>query len=242
MENRSYGEIIGSSHAPYINGLARGCGSAANFYAEGHPSLPNYLAMTSGSTHGVSDDGAPDKHPLAAASIFSVLSGGASRSLQESMPSNCLTTNAGDYVAKHNPQTYYTNARADCSRYDVPLGNSPDLSARFTFVTPNLVNDMHDGTIEQGDAWLAKFLPQMFSSAEYRAGRTAVFLTWDEDNEASGNHIATLVIAPSVVPGTKATARFDHYAMLRSTEEMLGVRPLLGSAASAADLRRAFNL
>jgi hypothetical protein len=242
MENHSYDQIIGSSDAPYINQLAAQHGLATNFVAESHPSLPNYIAMTSGSTQGISDDGDPSAHPLDVPSLFSLLPGGGSRSLLESMPSNCYRSDDGDYVIHHNPQAYYVNLGGDCGTYNVPLGDPPDLSARFTFVTPNLIHDMHDGTVADGDTWLSTFTPKVLSSAEYAAGRTAVFITWDEDDLFSANHVATLVIAPSVAPGTRVDAKLDHYAMLRATQEMLGVTPLLGSAATAADLRTPFNL
>jgi hypothetical protein len=242
MENHSYDQIIGSSDAPYINQLAAQHGLATNFHAESHPSLPNYIAMTSGSTQGIVDDDPPADHPLDVPSIFSLLPAGGSRSLQESMPTNCAKADSGEYAVRHNPQAYFVNLAGDCGQFNVPLGDTPDLSARFTFVTPNLIHDMHDGTVSDGDTWLSTFTPSVLSSAEYAAGRTAVFLTWDEDDQLGDNHVATLVIAPSVAPGTKATARLDHYALLRATQEMLGVTPLLGSAATAADLRTAFNL
>jgi len=242
MENHSYDDIIGSSDAPYINRLAAEHGLAANFFAETHPSLPNYIAMTSGSTQGIADDNPPADHPLDVPSIFSLLPAGASRSLQESMPSNCLRTNSGEYAVRHNPQAYYVNLGGDCAAYNVPLADPPDLSAQFTFVTPNLIHDMHDGTVGEGDSWLSVFVPKLLSSAEYAAGRTALFVTWDEADLLGPNHIPTLVIAPSVAPGTTVAARLDHYAMLRATQEMLGVTPLLGGAATAADLRTPFNL
>jgi hypothetical protein len=215
---------------------------ATNFYAEGHPSLPNYIAMTSGSKLGIADDNPPADHPLDVPSIFSLLPEGGSRSLEESMPSNCRRTDAGNYAVRHNPQAYYTNLGSDCAQYNVPLTDPPDLSARFTFVTPNLINDMHDGTIADGDAWLSSFVPKVLASAEYSAGHAAVFITWDEDDRVSGNHVPTLVIAPSVVPGTQVSVRLDHYSLLRATQEMLNVTPLLGSAASAADMRAPFGL
>src|SRR5436305_2800289 len=114
MENHSYDQIIGSSDAPYINRLAGEHGLATNFYAEAHPSLPNYIAMSSGSTQGIDDDDDPDSHPLDVPSIFSVLPGGGSRSLLESMPSNCARADAGDYAVRHNPQAYYVNLGGDC--------------------------------------------------------------------------------------------------------------------------------
>lgn len=242
MENHGYDEIVGSSDAPYINQLAGQHGLATNFYAESHPSLPNYIAMTSGATQGIADDNPPADHPLDVPSMFSLLPGGGSRSLQESMPANCAKTDSGEYAVKHNPQAYYVNLGSDCAEYNVPLTDPPDLSARFTFVTPNLVHDMHDGTVADGDSWLATFVPKVLASAEYAAGRAALFVTWDEDNLLSGNHVPTLVIAPSVPPGTTVAARLDHYAMLRATQEMLGLTPLLGAAATAADMRTPFNL
>ena len=242
LENHSYEQIIGASDAPYINQLATQHGLASNFYAESHPSLPNYIAMTSGSTQGIGDDDPPSAHRLNVPSIFSLLPGGGSRSLEESMPSNCLQTDSGEYAVRHNPQAYYVNLAGDCDRYNVALSDPPDLSARFTFVTPNLIHDMHDGTVADGDSWMSSFMPKLLSSDEYAAGRTALFVTWDEDDDLSGNHIPTLVIAPSVAPGTTVADRFDHYSMLRATQEMLGVGPLLGSAATAADMRTPFNL
>ena len=69
---------------------------------------------------------------------------------------------------------------------------------------------MHNGTIADGDSWLSTFVPNVLSSPEYAANRTAVFVTWDEDDNSPDNHILTLVIAPSVVPGTKVATRLDH--------------------------------
>ena len=240
MENKARAEIIKSPSAPYVNELAAQCGSAANFFAEGHPSLPNYIAMTSGSTHGITDDNLPSSHRLNVPSIFSQL-GRSWRALQESMPSNCRHTAAGEYAPRHNPATYYTNIARACATQDVPLTTRPDLSARFTFVTPNLCNDTHDCSVATGDHWLRSFLGKIFASAEYNAGKTAVFLTWDEDDSSSSNHIATIVATQSVRPGTAPSPRFNHYSMLRTTEEMLDLG-LVGDAARATSMRSAFGI
>jgi hypothetical protein len=240
MENKAASQIIGSSSAPYINSLAARCASATNFFAETHPSLPNYLAMTSGGTQGVTDDAAPSAHPIGAESIFSQLGGGW-RSLQESMPSNCAKTSSGQYAVKHNPAAYYTNLGATCAQQDVPLTNPPDMSARFTFVTPNMCSDMHDCNVGQGDTWLATWMPRFLNSPEYRSGKTAIFLTFDEDDMSANNHIATLVISPSTPAGMTDGAQYNHYSMLRSTEEMLGL-PALGGGVMAPSLRAAFRL
>jgi phosphatidylinositol-3-phosphatase len=235
FENKGYGSIIGSPDAPYINSLAQACGLATNFFAEAHPSLPNYIAMTSGSTQGITDDSAPSSHPLSVPSIFSQLGSGW-RSLQESMPSNCQKSNSGDYAVRHNPAAYYTNI--DCAAQDVPLGATPDLSAKFTFITPNLCNDMHDCSVKTGDAWLSGFMSKLLSSSEYQAGGTAVFITWDEEGD---NHVATLVVSPYTSAGAEAGLVYNHYSMLRTTEELLGLGTL-GNASFALSMRSAFGL
>jgi hypothetical protein len=248
FENKRYDEIIGSPDAPYLNSIAGLCGSAASFFAEAHPSLPNYIAMTSGSTQGITDDGGPSSDPLAVSSLFSQLGSGW-RSLEEGMPSNCDLSDSGDYAVRHDPAAYYTNIRAQCAQQDVPLGATPDVSARFTFVTPNLCHDMHSSSctsdstteVQAGDQWLSHFLPSVLASPEYRAGRTAVFITWDEDDYSSTQHVATLVVAPTVPAGSAPTLTFDHYSLLRTTEEMLGL-PLLGNAAGASSMRASFHL
>jgi phosphatidylinositol-3-phosphatase len=151
FENHAFGEIIGSSAAPYINGLASQCGLATAYKAVSHPSLPNYIAMTCGSTQGITDDSLPSSHPLTAASIFSQTVTGGWKSLEESMPTNCDLTDAKPHAVRHNPATYYTNIRADCAGQDIPLGGIPDISSRFTLVTPNLCNDMRDCSVSTGD-------------------------------------------------------------------------------------------
>jgi hypothetical protein len=238
FENQDYGSVIGSLNAPYTNLLADQCGLATNFFAETHPSLPNYIAMTSGSTQGITDDGDPTAHPLSVPSIFSQVDDW--RSLQESMPSNCLQTDSGEYAVRHNPATYYTNI--DCANRDVPLAAVPDLSARFTFVTPNLCNDTHDCSVATGDAWLSAFLPSVLTDHEYREGETVVFITWDEDNDGAMNHIPTLVLSRFTPAGARSADLYNHYSLLRTTEELLGIDEFLGEAATAPSMREAFGL
>jgi hypothetical protein len=248
MENKPYGSVIGNSSAPYENAIAHQCAMSTNYYGITHPSLPNYLAATGGSTFNVTDDASPASHPIDAPSLFSQLTaaGKSSRSYEESMPTNCATTSASPYAVKHNPAAYYTNIRAICATSDVPLdGNfDRDIAAgtlpAFSFVTPNLCNDMHDCSVATGDAWLAKWIPMIVSGPNYRAGDTMIVLTWDEGSGTS-NQIPTVVVAPSARPGTVASTRLDHYALLGSTEDVLGVARL-GAAVGAPSLVSAFGL
>lgn len=240
MENRGFGDVVGSPAAPYLASVARACGLATGYAGVAHPSLPNYLAMTSGSTHGVGDDADPAAHPISGPSIFSLL-GSDWRSLQESMPASCDRAGAGEYAVKHSPAAYYTSLTAACAAHDVPLAASPDISARFTLLTPNLCHDMHDCSTAAGDGWLASELPLLLDSPTYRAGHTAIFTTWDE-NDSGGSTVPTYVLAPSVRPGTQVSTAFTHYSLLRTTEELLELSPLLGAAAQAPSMVAPFGL
>ena len=258
MENHSYGDIIGSGQAPYINSLAGQCGLATNYHNITHPSLPNYIAATSGlalsSLKPFTSDCNPTKScSTSAPSIFGQVSW---KAYEESMPSNCALKNSGEYAVRHNPPPYYTSLTT-CSTNDVPYSKlASDLSSgslpAFSFVTPNLIDDMHDGTVAQGDSWLSHNLPTILNSSEYTSGSTAVVVTWDEGEGGSSNdcatnttdigcHVATLVVSPSTVAGTKPSTLFNHYSLLGTTEQLLGV-PKLGQAASASSMVTAFNL
>jgi hypothetical protein len=172
------------------------------------------------------------------------------------MPSNCATSNSGPYAVRHNPPPYYTTL-SGCATNDVPYTQlATDLASNtlpaFSFITPNVISDMHDGTIAQGDAWLATNLPTIFNSTAYQSGTTAVFLTWDEGEGGTSNdcatnttdigcHVATIVISPSTVPGTTSPTLFNHYSLLATAEQLLGL-PALGNASSFPTMTAAFNL
>jgi acid phosphatase len=242
MENRGFDQVAGDpSAAPYLAGLGRECGLATGYSGVAHPSLPNYLALTSGSTHGITDDGGPSTHPVTGPSIFSLLGPGW-RSLQESMPSPCDHSSGGDYATKHNPAVYFTSIAAACPAQDVPMDDAaPDVGARFTLITPNLCNDGHNCSTAAADHWLSSELPLILDGPEYRSGTAVVFVTWDE-NDAGGTRVPTYVVAPSVPPGLRVGATFDHYSLLRTAEELLRLRPLLGAAAMAPSMKAAFHL
>jgi phosphatidylinositol-3-phosphatase len=256
MENHSYGTVIGSPHAPYLNTLAKECGLATNYHNISHPSLPNYLGATSGlpPSQLPGKDCGTQNCGTTAPSIFG--QGETWRAYQESMPSSCDRSNSGEYAARHNPPPYYKSL-AGCAKYDVPFSQlASDLAGQqlpaFSFITPNLIDDMHDGTVAQGDAWLSRALPQIFASPQYRNGSTAVFVTWDEGEGGHtsncvanttdvGCHVATLVISPSTVPGTRSATLFNHYSLLGTAEQLLGL-PRLGQAAAYQTMVSAFRL
>ena len=142
------------------------------------------------------------------------------------VPSNCYPADSGEYAVRHNLPPYYTTL-SGCSTYDMSytqlatdLANSalPAISS----ITPNLIDDMHDGTVADGDTRLATNLPMIFNNAEYLSGTVAVFLTWDEGEGGKsqdcvtntsdvGCHVATIEISASAIPGTASPTRFNHY-------------------------------
>jgi hypothetical protein len=238
LENEGY-SVMGSPSAPYLNSLANKCGLATNDDAVSHPSLPNYIALTSGSTQGITDDDEPSVHPLAVPSIFSQL-GNNWRSLDESMPSNCDRVTSGTYAARHNPAVYYTTL-ASCQQNDVPMTYPLDLSSAFTFITPNICDDMHSCPVATGDKWLQRVVPLILRSSQYQSKSLVLFITFDENTLQSSNRVPTLVIAPSVPRGERVATPFTHYSLLRTSESLLHLS-YLGGAQSARSMVLPFHL
>lgn len=259
MENHSYDEIVGSSSAPYLNSLARACGLATNYHNITHPSLPNYIAATSGLGGRALQPFRADCTPSAACStrsrsLFAQVPSW--RAYQESMPVACDRENSGEYAPRHNPPPYYRTL-AGCARRDVRLRRLwSDLAASslpaFSFITPNLCHDTHDCPVSTGDRWLAAVVPRILSSRAYRAGHTVLFITWDEGEGGTatacatnqrdvGCHVATVVVSPSTPAGRRSSRLFNHYSLLRTTDELLG-RPPLGRAARAPSMAKPFGL
>ena len=254
-ENHSYSSIIGSTSAPTINSYAQSCGKATNYQALTHPSLPNYMASTSGVSY-ASSPWSSDCSPSVSCStannnIFNQVGPTHWKSYAESMTSNC--SGSGPSVAsRHIPAEYYTNLASSCATNVVPLGTTTsgalhaDVAAgtipTFTTVTPNQINNMHDGTITQGDNWLSTWIPVITSGPDYQSGHLTILIVWDEGS-GSGNiasTVAMLAISPYVVPGTSSATAFTHYSLLKAAEDVAGVSEL-GLAATANSLRTAFG-
>ncbi|HEV7585564.1 MAG TPA: alkaline phosphatase family protein [Solirubrobacteraceae bacterium] len=246
MENADYGEVIGSSQAPYANRLARSYGLATKSYAITHPSLPNYLALTSGSAHGVTSD-CTDCH-FAARNIVDQLeaahiSWGA---YLEDMPAPCFRgASAGGYAKKHNPFIYYDDIARSSSRCRRLVGFaqlSSDLRAgrlpTFAWITPNLCDDGHDCGVAAGDRFLARTVPALLHEL---GPHGFVVVTWDEGGSESGccgvahgGHVATILAGPDVRRGARYAQPVDHYGVLGTIEQALGLPPLAGAANPAS--------
>jgi phospholipase C len=247
MENHSYSAVARSS--PYLNALAHRCGLASNYVAATHPSLPNYLALTSGSTHGIFTD--CTSCTVRSSSIFEQVGAAGWRSYEESMPRAGFTGgSSGAYAKKHNPAAYYTKISGAYRHNAVPLGTATagalasDLRAgelrRYSFITPNLCHDEHDCSVATGDGWLRLWVPKIVQSPAYVSGGTALFITYDE-GEGLDQRVYTVVVSPYTKPATLSGARFTHYSQLRTTEGLLGLG-CLGRACRATSMAGAFGL
>ena len=251
-ENRSVSDV--GAHMPFLMSRARAYGTATKFYAISHPSLPNYLVLAGGSTFGVADDADPAAHRLHGPSLFGqlVAAGRTAKTYAEEMPSNCALRNQGTYAVRHNPWTYFDDRaeRAACNKFDVPSG-SPNAGALLNDVTagklptfgllvPGVCNDGHDCSAARADDWLRSWLPIIMKGPEFTSRRLAIVITWDEDDDHSGNRVPLMVIYPSL-KGKQVTTRLDHYGLSASIARTAGTSPLR-RADKSADVLAAFGL
>jgi acid phosphatase len=239
-ENHSFNEIIGSSSAPYINSLASQGALFTDSFAIGHPSEPNYLALFSGSTQGVTSDSCP--HTFSANNLGNEVrtAGGSFTGYSESLPSDGSTVcTSGEYARKHSPWVNFSDLPSSTNlRFsDFPASTSFASLPTVSFVIPNLLDDMHDGTIQQGDTWLKNNIDAYAQWA--KANDSLLIVTWDEDDSSQANQVATLFVGAHVTPGDYSE-HITHYSVLRTIEDMYGVTHL-GSAASATTITDVWN-
>lgn len=242
FENHSYDQIIRNPYAPTLNAMARKYALLTRYHAVARPSLPNYLALVSGSTQGLTTTCTECVFDATNLTDTIEASGRTWKTYAEGLPEPGFTgAQSGSYVKRHNPFLYFTSvvSRPDRLRRIVPYKQfATDLARRrlphFSLVVPDLCNGMHDCSIEQGDAWLADFLTPLLASRQLAGG--AVVVTFDEgrkeDRVNIGGHIATLILGPTVRPGSRSTTRLTHYALLRTIEDAWEL-PHLGRAATA---------
>jgi acid phosphatase len=252
MENHEFGSIVGNVQAPYINFLIRHYGLATNYTAVGHPSEPNYLALWAGSTFGVHDDGI---HNIAARNLADQMAAGGKtwHVYAQDLPRTCSTVSSaygrvdllgapGWYARKHEPAISFTNiARSSlrCSKI-TRLSTFSPIAANFELIVPNMANDMHDGSIAQGDAFLRAFVPRITGRTSF--ANSLLVITWDEGSSSlgGGGRVATLVISPREKGRFISAIPHNHYSLLRTIQDSwrLGC---LNNTCSANDLREFFR-
>lgn len=238
FENKARGSVLGSRSAPTFNSLASRYAVLAGYRGVTHPSLPNYLALVSGSTQGITDD------------CNSCSTGG--RSLADTLEAKGRTWKAyaeglpragwagaamGRYVKRHVPFLYFRRVASQPARMRnvVPLAAfSRDLAAQrlpdFSLVVPDMCHNMHDCPVSTGDAWLKRFVAPLLKSREL--ANSAIFVVFDE-SEAADPRVAALALGPLVRPGSVYAQATSHYGLLRTIEDAWQL-PRLGRSARVA--------
>jgi phosphatidylinositol-3-phosphatase len=232
FENKSRGDIVGSRAAPAFNDFARRGAALTGYRGVTHPSLPNYLALVSGSTHGIMTDCTACTVPGPSLADALEARGRTWKTYAEGLPRPGWTGVArGRYVKRHVPFLYFRRVLALPARLRriVPLAQlSRDLAARslpdFALVIPDMCHDMHDCPVATGDAWLRRFLPPLL-----RLPNSVVFVVFDE-SDSPDPRIAGFAIGPSVRAASRFRPTTSHYGLLRTIEDAWSL-PRLGRSA-----------
>ncbi|HZP53534.1 alkaline phosphatase family protein [Actinocrinis sp.] len=237
-ENHSYSDVIGSSSAPYINALAAQGANFTQSFAITHPSEPNYLALFAGSTEGLSSDSCPHTYSTANLGSELIAAGLTFTGYSESMPSDGYTgCTSGEYARKHNPWSNFTNVPSADNRTFAAFPTDYSTLPAVSIVVPNLLDDMHDGTVAQGDTWLQNNIDGYAQWA--KTHNSDLIVTWDEDDNSSNNQIPTIAVGAHVKPGTYGET-INHYNVLRTIEDFYNLG-YAGSSSSATPITDAFT-
>jgi len=237
MENASLARALA---APGVATLASTYRVATNYHAVARPSLPNYLALTSGSTWGVTDD---DYHVLPAGGLGAQLSaaGVPWRAYMEGLSGAGCVQSPYPYAIKHNPFAYYGGA---CPENVAPLDAlDADLAGdapQFAWITPGLCHDGHDCPLAEAGAWLAQLVARIVASASFRE-HGVLFVVWDEGDGGDETNLVPLIVVTPDPVARRSAERYDHYSLLATIEDTFGL-PRLGAAAGARPLTDLLSL
>jgi hypothetical protein len=264
MENESLSSIKGSTNAPYINNvLLPQASHCEQYYAIGHPSLPNYLWLEAGTNFGIANDNPPSSNHQATANHLVRLLNNAGvswKTYQENISGTTLPlSDSYPYAPKHNPFVYFDDVTGMLNpnfAYGIahirPYSElARDLTnqtiAAYNFITPNLCNDMHDSCapvsnmILQGDNWLATEIPKIMSSSAY-TNNGVIFIVWDESQGTGSPSIGLICLSPLAKGnGYASNVQYTHSSLLRTVQEIFNVTPLIRDAANASNLSDLFK-
>jgi phosphatidylinositol-3-phosphatase len=241
FENKNPTAVIGSPDAPYLTSLSKAGANFTESHGVDHPSQPNYVALFSGSTHGVTDNSCPQSldgdnlgsQLLAAGKTFT----GYSEDLPAAGAQDC---SAAGYRRKHNPWVDFADLPAAVNQpYSALPSDYADLPT-VSFVVPNLCNDMHDCSVATGDHWAKTHLARFVTWAATHNSLLVVTFDESDKHDAGGNPIATFFVGPMVRAGESAQ-EIDHYSVLRTLEEMYGLPPI-GNARNREPISRIWLL
>ncbi len=237
-ENHSSAEIVGSADAPYINSLATQGAVFTNSHAITHPSEPNYLALFSGSTQGLTSDACPVTYTGANLANELITAGDSFGGYSEDLPAvgstTCYAPNIFNvlYARKHNPWVAFPDLPASVNMPWTSFPSDYSTLPTVSIVVPNQVHDMHSASVQQGDSWLQNNIDGYAQWA--KTHNSLLIVTWDEDDSSASNQIATIFVGPMVKPGTYSES-INHYTVLRTLEDLYKL-PYANNSANATPI------
>lgn len=249
-ENHSYGDVINNSSMPYLNSLASQYGLATQYFANAHPSLPNYLMLTTGQMEATTDTFSGTINDDNIVREF-VNAGKSWKGYLESIPSAGYLGSAGLYVKEHDPFAYLSDVQGSSTQMAnlVPFTQfASDLAnnalPQYSFIAPNLNDDAHDGTLTQADSWLQTNIAPLIASSEFQSSGLLI-IVFDEgdisDISHGGGQVACVLIGAQVKPSYKSTTFYQHQSLLRLIMASSGVANFPGAAANAPDMTEFFS-
>jgi acid phosphatase len=245
VENHSIDEM--KTSMPYVYRLAKRYAYADHYRAITHPSLPNYLAIASGGTQGVTDDSDPSAHPLTGQTVFdqALDKGRTAKLYADAMTQPCEQTSEGTYAVRHNPWAYFVDSRAACDAHDVPIGQlaADSKSGKLPnagMVIPDVNHDAHDAPLGTADAWIKGQIRMLRAGPDWKSGHLAIVVTADEDDHSGDNTVLT-VVASRYQVNTVVHRSLTHYSLTALYDSVLGVQPL-GEAATAHSMLHPFRI
>jgi len=264
-ENHSYSDVIGNGNMPYLNGLAAANGLATQYYADAHPSLPNYFMLTTGlgtaitGNLGDAYDGVVTQDNVVRALTAA---GKTWKSYAESLPSvGYLGSDTGYYVQRHNPFSYFSDVQNSAAQAAnmVPFTQlATDISSNalpdYAFIVPNITDDAHSchagmttctdtQMLAQADLWLSTNIAPLLSGSSFQNSLLIIAFDESEDSDTAlgGGHVVAIIVSSEAKAGYQSTTLYQHESTLRLMMEGLGVGDMPGGAAGAPDMSEFFQ-
>jgi len=250
-ENHSYSEVIGNSSMPYFNSLATKYGLATQYFANAHPSIPNYFVLTTGLPETFDDN---FSGTISDNNVVRVLmnAGKTWKAYAESIPSpGYLGKDSGVYLRRHDPFTYLSDVQNNTAQaanivpftqFATDLAN--DALPQFSFITPNSMDDGHNGTPAQADAWLQANIAPLIANPAFQSSGLLI-ITFDEGAQSDINHgggqVATIIISSAAKQGFQSKTFYQHQSLLRLVLAASGVDSFPGSSGVAPDMTEFFT-
>jgi phospholipase C len=242
-ENHSYSSVIGSASMPYLNSLAKNYSLLTNYYANTHPSIGNYLEMTTGQII-TNNDGYTGTVSVDNLVRELLLAGKTWKSYAEGLPyAGYIGGDTGYYMKHHNPFAYFTDVRNSSVERQrlVPFTQfSKDLANNalpaFSFIVPNSIHDAHSGSLSTADAWLKTNVAPLLNNAGFKKDGILIIVfdeSYSNDTTHGGGHVAAVVIGPHVLRGFRSTTLFQHQSTLKTIINAIGGTPDTGAAINA---------